>query len=380
MHACLGGRPFSRADLAARTGLSKPTVRGALQTFQGAGLIREYGRTSGRRGPSATLYDLVPDVALTLGIDIGAHFVRAALADLDGHAVDEWTIPLAHPRTADILAGLREIRGRLGRNQSRTKLAVIGSPGNVDPATGQIADAPNIEGWEGIVADPALGEALGMPVQVVNDVNLAALGEQARGRGRDVANFAYLMIGSGLGAGIVLDGNLHRGARGAAGEVGLLPVGDDPFGATRSDHRGPLETRLSESGILATAQRLAEQGPTAIPQPFDVQAIFEAARTGDALGRAVVSETVRSIAICVTAVTAIVDLDLVLLGGGIGDNAGFLLPDLRRAVAELVPLPPRIEVASLGEHAVRVGAISVGLDRVLEVTIGELVAVDNENA
>jgi predicted NBD/HSP70 family sugar kinase len=219
-----------------------------------------------------------------------------------------------------------------------------------------------------------------MPVQVVNDVNLAALGEQARGRGSDVANFAYLMIGSGLGAGLVLDGKLHRGARGAAGEVGLLPVGADPFGVTRSDHRGPLERRLSESGIVATARRLAEQGPTAIPQPFDVQVIFEAARTGDALGRAVVSETVRSIAICVTAVTAVVDLDLVLLGGGIGDNAGFLLPDLRRAVAELVPLPPRIEVATLGEHAVRVGAISVGLDRVLEMTIGELVAADNENA
>jgi predicted NBD/HSP70 family sugar kinase len=162
--------------------------------------------------------------------------------------------------------------------------------------------------------------------------------------------------------------------------VGLLPIGDDPFGVTRSDRRGPLETRLSESGIVATAQRLAEQGPTAIPQPFDVQVNFEAARTGDALGRAVVSETARSIAICITAVTAVVDLDLVLLGGGIGDHAGFLLPDLRRAVAELVPLPPRIEIASLGEHAVRVGAISVGLDRVLEVTIGELVAADNENA
>jgi predicted NBD/HSP70 family sugar kinase len=188
------------------------------------------------------------------------------------------------------------------------------------------------------------------------------------------------MIGSGLGAGIVLDGKLHRGARGAAGEVGLLPVGDDPFMVNRSEARGPLETRLSNGGLVATAQRLAEQVPTAIPPPFEVQAIFDAARRGDALGRAVVAETVRSIAMCVAAVTAVVDLELVLLGGGIGDNAGFLLPDVRRAVAGLVPLPPRIELASLGEHAVRVGAISVGLDEVREMTIRELVAADNGDA
>src|SRR3954470_7654883 len=107
IQACLDGRPFSRADLAARTGLSKPTVSGVLRIFQDAGLVREYGRTTGRRGPSATLYDLVPDIVLTLGIDIGTHYVRAALADLDGRMVDEWTVALPHPRTADILAGLR---------------------------------------------------------------------------------------------------------------------------------------------------------------------------------------------------------------------------------------------------------------------------------
>jgi predicted NBD/HSP70 family sugar kinase len=355
-------RPASRADIALMTGLSKPTVGGALRSFESAGLVREYGRTTGRRGPAASLYDLVPGAVLVLGIDIGTRYVRALLCDLDGDPVEEVTLQPARPHAEEVLASVREIARRIATMVERTELAVVGSPGVVDPATGRISAAPNLEGWDGVLAEHVLANALGLPVSVDNDVNLAALGEQRAGAGRGVESFAYLNIGSGLGAGIVLHGRLHRGARGAAGEVGFLPVGDDPFAPSTREHEGAMEARLSSHALVELAERLAATTTSSLSAPFDVQSLFGAARTGDPLGRAIVAHAAREIAVCVAGLTSVVDLELVLLGGGIGINGELLLPDVRAATARLVPAPPRIECATLHERAVRIGAIAVGLE------------------
>jgi predicted NBD/HSP70 family sugar kinase len=371
-------RPVSRADLALRTGLSKPTVAGALRLFERRGLVREFGRTTGRRGRSASLYDLVPESILVLGIDIGARHVRAVLADLDGRTVEELSLGLAEPRAAEVLARVREIGEHIGAAAERTELAVVGSPGVVDPSTGRIAAAPNIADWEGVAAEAALADALGLPARVENDVNLAALGEQAHGAVADVDSFAYLNIGSGLGAGIVLHGQLHRGARGAAGEVGFLPVGDDPFAASRLARGGAMEARLSRRGLIASAERLATTTETTLTPPFEVDGLFDAARSGDPLGRAVVNRAAQEIAVCVAALTAIVDHELVLLGGGIGASDDLLLPDVRAAVARLVPTAPRIERASLGERAVAAGAVAVALEAARQSVVRRLVAAESQ--
>ena len=354
-------RPASRSELAARTRLSKPTVGAALRTFRSSGLVREYGRTTGHRGPTAALYDLVSDAVLVLGVDIGARHVRWLLADLDGHPVEEATIALDRPRLEDVLDAIRAIATTLAAHSRRIELVVVGSPGIVDPATGRIGAAPNIADWEGIAAEAVLADAFRLPVRIENDVNLAALGEQAGGAGREVESFAYLNVGSGLGAGIVLNGHLHRGARGAAGEVGFLPVGDDPFAAAEGGQAGAMERRLSSGGILDEAERLAPTTSTALAPPFDVRALFDAAAVGDELGRAVVKHAVREVAVCVAGVMSVVDLELVLLGGGIGASEGLLLADVRSALAHLIPAPPRIERATLGERAVLTGAIAVAL-------------------
>jgi predicted NBD/HSP70 family sugar kinase len=366
-------RPISRAEAATRTGLSKPTVGSALRAFEDAGLVREFGRTTGRRGPSASLYELVADAVVVLGIDIGARYVRAVLADLDGRPIEEHTVRLGRPRADDVLAAIEEIRERVGDAVARTELAVVGSPGVIDPGSGRIGAAPNIAGWEGVLAETVLERTLGVPVRVENDVNLAALGEQAYGGGLGVESFAYLTIGSGLGAGIVLNGRLHRGARGAAGEVGFLPVGGDPFPGTRGSHSGAMERQLSSQGLVRTAERLAATTATTLTPPFEADRLFDAARHGDPLGRAVVAETAREIAVCVAGLSAVVDLELVLLGGGIGDNDDLLLPDVRAALAELLPLPPRVERAALGDKAVRTGAVAVALEAARQGVIRRLV-------
>ena len=239
-------------------------MAGALRTFEEAGLVREFGRTTGRRGPSASLYQRVSDAVLVLGVDIGARYVRSVLADLDGATVEELTLRLARPHADEVVAAVGELRAWIGDAAGRTELAVVGTPGVVDPASGRIGAAPNIEAWEGVLAERVLARALGLPVRIENDVNLAALGEQAHGGGRGAENFAYLTVGSGLGAGIVLNRRLHRGARGAAGEVGFLPVGDDPFAATRRTEKGAMERQLSSAGLVAAAERLAGTTATAL--------------------------------------------------------------------------------------------------------------------
>src|SRR4051812_27558122 len=322
-------RPASRSELAARTRLSKPTVGAALRTFRGSGLVREYGRTTGHRGPAAALYDLVADAVLVLGVDIGARYVRWLLADLDGNPVQEATIALGRPRLEDVLEAVREIATTLADRSRRIELVVVGSPGIVDPATRRVGGAPNIADRGGIAAEAVLADALGLPVRIENDVNLAALGEQAQGAGRKVESFTYLNVGSGLGAGIVLDGHLHRGARGAAGEVAFLPVGDDPFAAAEGGQAAAMERRLSSRGIIDEAERLASTKSTALAPPFDVRALFDAAAVGDELGRAVVKHAVREVAVCVAGVMSVLDVELVLLGGGIGASEGLLLADVR---------------------------------------------------
>ncbi|HWV85478.1 MAG TPA: ROK family transcriptional regulator [Capillimicrobium sp.] len=363
----------SRAELAAATGLSKPTVGGALRVFAQAGLVREIGRTTGRRGPSATLYQRVPDAALVLGVDVGARYVRAVLADLDGAPVDEHTVRLERPHADAVVAAAETVRARIADRLARTELAVVGTPGVVDPHSGRVGAAPNIEGWEGVMAERVLSRALGLPALIENDVNLAALGERAHGGGRGVDSFAYLAIGSGLGAGIVLHGQLHRGARGAAGEVGFLPIGEDPFAGTRPAGKGAMERRLSSAGLVALAEDLAATTPSEMTPPFQVDELFDAARHGDPLGRAVVARAAREIAVCVAGISAVVDLELVLLGGGIGDNDDLLLPDVRAAIGELLPLPPRVERAALAARAVTTGAVAVGCDRARQALVGRLV-------
>src|SRR5207302_3635140 len=149
-------------------------------------------------------------------------------------------------------------------DSKRITFTVIGSPGFVDPRSGTIQLAPNLAGWGHPRVLEALGEQLGPEFSVENDVKLATLGEQAKGQGQGVANFALISIGTGIGMGIVIDGRLYRGSRGAAGEIGYLPIGEpeakNESGMQRS---GGLVSVAAADGVMATARRLGLKGKAA---------------------------------------------------------------------------------------------------------------------
>jgi predicted NBD/HSP70 family sugar kinase len=288
-----------------------------------------------------------------LGFDLGAHFLRGAACDLAGEvrAREDVELPSTDAETAleTIAALLTSLVNAAGFSEELVDGVVVGIPGVVEPGGGRINLALNVPGLEERAFAAELQERLGLAVTLENDINLAALGEHWRGVARDVDDFAFLSIGTGMGAGIVLRGELHRGHNGAAGEV------DYALGSGLRDDVDPCAAAVS-----ALAVELGVGGPS------DARAVFAAARDGDGPARKVVEETARRIALHVAPIAAVADIGLVVLGGGIGANGDLLLEPIRALLREWMPYPPRVEVSSLGKAAVLTGALAVGLRSALD--------------
>lgn len=352
--------PISRAEISRRVGISKPTVSLALRTLLEANLVRELDgpRQRGRYG--ATLFEAVPEARLVLGLDVGARFLRGAICDLDGRVRARQDVERGGADAAHLLDACAELRSQLisgsGLDPGAIDGAVIGVPGVVDPDSGRVGLAENIPGLEGMQFGSELRRRLDVEVTVQNDINLAAVGERWRGVARGVDNFAFLSIGTGLGAGLVLRGEVVSGHRGAAGELDFARAAPD------RDADDPSAPALSE-----LADRLAaEDGLSSLEPPFSVPAVFGLARSGDAVARLVVAEAARRIVVHILPIAAVTDVELVVLGGGIGANGDLLLHPIRRLLAEQLPFPPRVEVSMLGDAAVLTGALAIGMDSALE--------------
>lgn len=357
LEAIRSGAPISRAEISRQAGISKPTVSLALQSLLDAGLVRETDPAPGRPRYGAVFFEAVPDAALVLGLDIGARFVRGALCDLAGtiRARQDLELP-GGGRALDTVAKLRTtLVEASGLREELIDTAVVGVPAVVDDVTGRLSMAANLPDLERGDFRAGLAERLGLPIALHNDINLAARGEHWLGVAAGIDDFVFLSIGTGLGAGLVLGGELHRGRNGAAGELDLLAAG-------RGDDIDPCAAAVAQ----LTASLAAEGVPTTLVPPYDAREVFAAARAGDELGRRVVEEEARRIALQIAPVAAVTDVALVVLGGGIGANGDLLLDPVRALLTEWLPFPPRIEVSGIGDAAVLTGALAVGLELALE--------------
>nr|WP_239119219.1 ROK family protein [Planotetraspora thailandica] len=361
----------SRPELAQATGLSKPTISVALADLERAKLVRPVGLRTGNAGRAALLYEVRPQAGWVLAVDIGRAYVRLALADLVGEIVARRDEPSRAESYDEVLSQLSKIAGELtaeaGIARGDITLSVFGTPGIHDKETGVLRLAPNLPGWEQPGAAERLADVTGSPYVVENDVDLAALGEGAYGLGQGISHFVYVSIGTGIGMGVVIDGKLYRGSRGAAGEISYLPVGGgDPL-AGRG--RGMFESVASADGVVAAAARLGLKAATA-------KDVFEAARSGDESAAEVVAAEADHIAHALAGVTAVLDPELVVLGGGIGAQAGDLLIEpVSGRLASLVALsPPRIESSTLEPDTVLLGALAFGLTTARDLVFERAVA------
>jgi predicted NBD/HSP70 family sugar kinase len=351
--------PVSRAQIARDTALSKPTVSQALASLLEAGLVREAGRSSGGKGPTAVLYELNPQAGWVVGIDIGRYWVRAAIADVTGEFVarrdERARVKTSTSLITQVGAIAHGLAADAGIRWKQVTFATIGSPGVFEPERGQVALAYSLPGWgrQGLVE--AVQHELGTKIAFENDVNLAAIGEGWHGIGQGVDDFVFLHVGTGVGMGLVLDGRLFRGGNGAAGEIGYLPLAGTDTKDVSSRQRGPLDTAASASGVVASARKLG------MSPPITAKRVFAEARRGDRVAKRVVKLEAQRLALAVSAVSAVVDPELVILGGGIGANGDLLLEPLQAELHALSPFRPRIEVAQLREEATLHGAVSVAL-------------------
>jgi predicted NBD/HSP70 family sugar kinase len=346
----------------------------ALQNLRRAGLVNEAGWATGSRGPKAVLYELNPQAGWVAGVDIGREWVRAAIADLTGAVVarrdERARVRSARTLISQVAALAHDLAADVGVGWHEVTHATVGSPGVFDPEHGQVALAPNLPGWsrQGLV--DIVREELGVGITFENDVNLAALGEQWRGLGKNVGNFLYLWIGTGVGMGLILDGRLYRGTSGRAGEVGYMPLG--PVGDHVNRRRGSFEEAVAATGVLGTARDLGMRDPTSARQ------VFLAARRGDPLAQRAVELEAARLALGIAAIVPVVDPELVIVGGGIGHNGDLLIEPMKRELHRLSPFSPRIAESALGEDAVLQGAVAVAVaaaqDRLFTRAAGSEVA------
>lgn len=347
--------PISRAEVARRTGISRPTVSLVLRALVEDGLVRETEHDPEGPHYGAVYYEAHPEAAAVLGVDFGAGAVRSALCDLSGEvrAREEIRSRGSVDERIDALAG--SVRSLLRRSRLPADLleyAVVAVPAIVSPSDGRVssADLPGLGPGD---LSERLEDVLRVPVALENDVNLA-VAEQRHGVAHGVSDFAFVLVGAGLGAAVVIDWKLHRGHNGAAGELDSVRSG-------RTDDADPCA-----AAICRYAAEAARGKETILEPRYEIGEVFAAARRGDAVAAAAVDETARRIALHVLPLAATLDLPLVVLGGSVGANADLTEP-VRRHLEAWLPTPaPRVEVSALGEAAVIEGALASGVDAALE--------------
>jgi len=269
-------------------------------------------------------------------------------------------------KAADAMARIQELSdlaaslaADAGITAGQLTQTVIGSPGVYDARLDALTLTGRLSGWDSPATLSALRDRFGPSLMIENDVDAAALAERVHGHGRDVDSFAFVSVGTGIGMGLVIDGKLHRGAHGAAGEIGFLPMDDDQTDPDDVRRLGGLETVASASGIVRAARRAGMHGP------LSARTVFEAASRGDARAHGVVEAEATLIARAVCAVIAVADPHLIVLGGGVGQAAAFL-DRVAGRVRELAPVVPPMRVSALGDDAVVDGCLAAGAGRLWE--------------
>jgi len=360
------GELLARTDVAATTGQSKTTVAQTLRALTATGVVVEAGLDHDRRGPAATLYRVDPDYAFGLGVDVARDRVRVALVDVTGtvraRAERRDVKPSSTARaraTAELARACAEdVETRLGTGATvEPTRAVAAVPAIVGPDGRTIRRVPGFEKG-GTALHDALQDALGCPVTLENDLNLSALAEQCHGVAQGVGSFVVLGLGDGFGAGIVIDGRLHRGAAGGAGEVSFLPSPDRPLGA-------------EAMGAAALSAIAKDYG---LPEDISAHDLVDRVENGDLAATEALEVVARRIGTIAAGVELVLEPELFVLTNQAARPA--LAERVTRFLAEgIAVLPIRVVPSTLGGDSVVVGAARAASDALREEVFRAAAAV-----
>jgi len=372
LRALLERGALTRPELGALIGLSKPTASQLLARLQNAGLVVQDGIREGGPGRTAEVYRLNPGAAFAAGLDVTPARIIAAVSDLTGKAVGEDTLRTPGRAGGDVVLRVRATVDRAceaaGLTTDRLRRIVIGVPAAVDPGTGRLEYAPHLPGWHVPRLPARLSDALGVAVDVENDVNLAAVAERAHGAAAGSSNFIVVWVSDGLGLAIVIGGQLHRGATGSAGEIGYMPVtGSVPLRDARRPNTAGL---LSLTGGPAVAKILRAAGFRGADVATTMRAAGQAAALGHPAERAqragaALGEIALRLATGLAGVIAVLDPELVVLTGDVALAGGEpLRAGIERELhAMTIPRPP-LRLSTVEANPVLTGALELALGAV----------------
>lgn len=363
--------PCSRADLARLSGLSAPTVAAAIVDLGEMGLIENAGEGPSSGGRPPELLRFRPGHRYVAAADIGGTRLRLMLADLNGDPVAESKCEIAadakDPASLCALlhAELKTACASAGIAYKKILHLTVGAPGITDVDLGVIISAPNLTRWYNVPLRQMLEERCGLEVTVENDVNLAAVGEHWRGAASGIDNFLLIALGTGIGAGIYVNGRLYRGTRWSAGEMGYLPVAGMEREFPDIESTGQLERVIGGGGIEHMwREQLALSGRSSDAALFALRAnrILDRAEDGqDPDAIAILNRTAQFLADAIISAMLLLNPGLVVLGGGVGSHRG--LQQAVESILEKVHFPhPAVRTSTLDTHAQLYGAIALALE------------------
>lgn len=361
---------ISRADISRLTGLSKPTVSSAVGNLLRHDLVREMGPGENLQGRKPTLVEFNEKAFYVCAIEIGAEQVRLGIFDLGEQLMELDHFFIKDLTPEQLLEEMSErVDGMIQKHRiswERIKYLACGIPAVVIPETGEIAIiVPKLRGYEKALSYQSLSTTFPCKVVLENDVNLAALAERNHGMAQEVDSFAYLSIGAGVGAGLVIEGSLFRGLGGAAGELGEMVVNQEER----------LEDQLSTEGLLLLARRMAAEAGESGRKWADtltLDGLLEAFRHSDPIAVRTVEEYCRFLAAAVHNLSAVIAPRLVVLGGEIGAYGGTLIPILNAKQKTMLPVKPSLMASHLGEKSILLGATNLAVSRTFDYIREEL--------
>ncbi|MGH3736420.1 MAG: ROK family transcriptional regulator [Micromonosporaceae bacterium] len=359
--------PASRAELARRTRLAPSTVSSIVAELQRAGLVDELDSravpaTGTRGGRPPILVALHRSAGVAVGIDLGRRHLRVAVSDLAHTQLAERNLTFTRDRDArdDIasaVALVAELLAEAGAERDQVVGVGMGLPGPVHRDTGELGDSTILPGWVGVTAATAMTEALGLPVTVDNDANLGAISEWMWGAGRDASELAYLKVGTGIGAGLIVAGRPYAGAGGTAGEIGHTVI--DPAGPIcRCGNRGCLEMSAGTGAVLDALRPTHGAGLT-------IQQSVRLARDGDAGCRRAITDAGHAIGAALATVCNLINPERVIVGGELGAAGEILLTPIRESLTRGTIRSAAADVtvleSALGDRAEVLGAVALAL-------------------
>ncbi|GAB4527154.1 MAG: ROK family transcriptional regulator [Anaerolineae bacterium] len=362
--------PISRSEIARRLRLSPATITRIVNNLLENHIVLEGGAVQSQHGRRPVLLEFNPYASLIIGVYVHQNMM-GALSDLNGQILERRVVPsIPGEEGVQRLIALIEELHQVSKDMELPVRGVgVGAPSIVIFDQGTVVWAPTL-GWRDLPLKARLEQALHLPVFVENEVNLIALGESWQGVGRGVSNLVCISLGAGIGAGIILNGQLYRGSHHAAGEVGYIIPNESCLGRVY-DGYGCLEGLAGSMGIVHRAVVRLNQGEASVLTEqiagdlsrLTVEMVLSAAREGDPLARTVLDETLDYLSIAVANLVCILDPDCIVISGDLAEFGDLFIEPIRSRLNGALPQMPDIVLSELKTDAAVLGALAIALYR-----------------